>query len=375
VPPRPPDFEDYPSAVAAYLSKAGSAAAERCLAGLLEAWTMPEPDAPLAAEERCRAGNTDADADDELAVLFTATPEDPGLFGLLSNVAVFDLDGDAYRVVYQSWTADQFPEVFPHSIAAAGDVNADGNGELVYTRSTCGAHTCTLSVFVITGDGAGYRHLTPFTDDPAAPSGIAMETAELTLEDRDGDGAQEIVLHGGIIGSAGAGPQRTRTEVYAWNGEVYALTELTYDTSDLRYFAVLDADAAFGERDYERAAQLYEEALGDGLAEVEGFGSRDELLAYAEFRLGLSRLVLDDFTGASQAIEVAIARYPATMTADAAIAFRNAMNLSEAGYAGDLAAGCAAATGALENDAARFEEAWSYGYANPQLTPAAVCPF
>ena len=385
VPPRPAAFADYPDAVATYLSDAGDAAVATCLAGLLDVWAMPDgreplPGDPPPAGERCLAGNVDQDPEDEIAVRFTAEPDDPAYAGLLSNVAVFDQADGAYRVAYQTWTADELPEgahasPFPHTVASAGDINADGNGELVYTTSTCGAHTCSLTVFVLTGTPDAYRHLTPESPDPANPYGIAMETADLSVEDRDGDGAQEIVLHGGTINSVGAGPQRTRTEVYAWDGAVYALTELLYDPSDLRLFRVLDADEAFAAARYDEAATLYNEAIVDTtLADAENFGSRDELLAYAHFRLGLSHLQLGDTAGASQAVETAISRFPTTLIAGAAVAFRDAIDLSQV-RAGELSAGCVAAAASLASATTRFEEAWYYGYSNPQLTPTDVCPF
>lgn len=379
VPARPAAFADYPQAVADYLSATGGPKpGVPCLAELLDSWALPASEnTPIATKDRCRTGNTDADSDDEVVVLFTAQPADDGPFGLVSNVVVFDRTQDGYRVAFQSSFPDQFPEQLPQSIVAAEDVNANGNGELVYTSSICGAHTCTLNVFVITGDTNGYRDLTPPVHDGVErTSGIAMPTADVALEDRDGDGAQEIVLHGGTIGSVGAGVQRTRTEVYAWNGSAYALTDTAFDESTLRYFTVVDGDTAFAAGDYENGVRKYREALErDDLEDVEYFGSREELLAYATFRLGLSYLLLDDTAQASQHIEATIATYPASQIGRAAVEFRNAINLTGAGDSGDLGAGCAAATASLNSAPDRFQTAWNYGYANPTIEPADVCPF
>lgn len=379
VPARPAAFEDYPRAVADYLSATGGPArGVPCLAELLDSWALPAPEhTPIATRDRCRTGNMDADSDDEVVVLFTAEPDDPGVSGLLSNVVVFDRTGGGYRVAYQSFVPEQFPQLTPQAIVAAEDINDDGAGELVYTSTWCGAHTCTLSVFALTGDGEQYAALTsPVEDRHAEIGSIAMETADVTLEDRDGDGEQEIVLHGGVIQSVGAGPQRTRTDIYAWNGSTYALTDTAFDESTLRYFKVVDADTAFAAGDYEEAVRGYREALErDNLEDVEYFGSREELLAYTTFRLGLSYLLLGDTAQASQHIEATIATYPASQIGRATVEFRNAIDLTQVGHNGGLAGGCAAATASLNGDPDRFQTAWNYGYANKGLGPADVCPF
>lgn len=369
VPERPASYDEYWNVVAQYLSDAGdSVLTSPCLGELLKAWEMPQPDPPLEPEQVCLVGNTDADADDEVAVLFTAEPaEEEGLFGLLSNVVVFDKTPDGYDIAFQSRRPDEFPEVFPKAIVAAEDITGDGTGDLVYSESTCGAHTCTLHVRVFTGSGGPeYELLTP-------GDGLIMETADLTLEDRDGDGAQEIVLHGGTIGSVGAGPQRTRTDVYSWNGASYALTETVNDPSDLLYFAVRDADALFDAGEYLDAAAAYRAAIEDASLQESGYheNERAELGAYAQLRRALALLAGGGSSSeALGALAQARLDYAGTLNIGLIAAFQGAYDVSD-----NLQAGCVALREHIDANAAAFEEAWYYGYSNPEWDATQVCPF
>ena len=373
VPARPDAFADYLEVIAAYLSEAGEEAlGPPCLEELIEEWVMTEPDIPLAPEERCVMGNTDTDDEDEIVVLLTAE----GSFGLLSEVVVFDRGTKGYDVTYQWRGLDGVHQPFVSEIVSVGDITGDGAGELVHATNWCGASTCTLNVFVVAGRSGMHKRLDTSADVPEFPSDIAMATAEVRVEDTDGDGTMEIVLHGGIIQSAAAGPQRMRTEVYGWNGQQFSFTSIENDPPTRRYFKVRDADDAFSQGDYDQAAGLYQEAIdGTGLKEVTWVGSREELTAYSTFRLGLSYLKLGDTKAGAQQISAAIANYPVSLHGKAAMAFRNAISLNQGGYSGQLSAGCNAVSDFANQNLDRFREVWDYGWANPDFDPDALCPF
>ena len=378
VPARPDAFADYAEAIAAYLSEAGEEAlGPPCLAALLDAWQMPPGDELLhphgvSGGERCVMGNTDTDAEDEIVVVLTAEES----LGLLSDVTVFDRGTKGYDVTFQWRGLDGVHQPFISEIVSVGDITGDGAGELVYATNWCGASTCTLNVFVVAGRSGKYERLDTSADVPELPSDIAMATAEVRVEDTDGDGTMEIVLHGGIIQSAAAGPQRMRTEVYGWNGQLFSLTSSENDPSPLRYFKVRDADEAFSQGDYEQAAGLYQEAIdGTGLEEVTWLGSREELTAYSTFRLGLSYLKFGDTKAAAQQVNAAIANYPVSLHGKVAMAFRNAISLNQGGYSGQLSAGCDAVSDFASQNLDRFREVWDYGWANPDFEADALCPF
>jgi hypothetical protein len=365
VPGRPNAFADYPGVVGIYLTVAGSGVlGTPCLSDLIAEWEMAEPDGvPLTPEERCLLGNTDEDPEDEVVVLFTALSE--GGFGLLSNVVVFDETPDGFVAVFTPFGPDQIGDVFPHAIIAAQDVTGDGNGELVYTDTMCGAHTCTLRVNIFGGSEFAYERLPP-------DEGLSMETAELFLEE-DAEGETLIVLQGGTISSVGAGPQRERTEVYSWDGASFVLQSTTFGESDMLYFHILDADAVFDQSNFAVAAQRYRTAIADESLVETGFyeNERAELEAYATFRIALSQFIVGELeAGAIAMLDQGVVDYAGTVNVGLIESFR-------AGYdaTGNYPGGCLAVNEHLDANFDAFQVVWEYGYANPPFEPERFCPF
>ncbi len=245
----------------------------------------------------------------------------------------------------------------------AGDVNADGNGELVYQVPSCGAHTCFKRVHAVRGTAAGYVDLTP-------PSGISMEYPDLKFEDVDGDGKKEIVLYGGEIGSAGAGPQRKRTEVWAWDGAAYALRSKTFDKPAYLYHAIIDADALFAASKYAEAAAAYVAAVDDRQWQIWRPDKRNELEAYALFRAGLAELAGDGDRDKANALLARANAYAGTLNHQLAGSF-------EAAFAakGSISLGCAAVRDDIAANLAEYTAFWDFGYGNPPFNAGAVCPF
>lgn len=124
------------------------------------------------------------------------------------------------------------------SILAADDVNLDGQPDLIWVDTTCGASTCFDAVLVRSWDGSAWIDWTERT--------IVMAYAEVKLDEASDNGqGREIVLRGGQYGSIGAGPQRERTEVWgSVDGAPYTLLERVYAPSNCLYFKVLDANEA-----------------------------------------------------------------------------------------------------------------------------------
>ena len=91
---------------------------------------------------------------------------------------------------------------------------------------------------------AGYVSIAP-------PDGITMPFAHAKFQPGAGD-TQELLLSGGAQGSVGAGPQRTRTETWAWNGAAYALKSTQLDEATYLYHAVKDADTLLRRRQVRR---------------------------------------------------------------------------------------------------------------------------
>jgi len=326
----------------------------------------------------CVAADTDGDGEDEYVVrLFLV---DPPVYPF-GTVAVFDSDAEYQRVfrlrdLFQGKTVDgslMFPP--EPAIFGASDFNGDGNVEIAVTSHRCGAHTCSVGVWIVGYEDGRYVSLvTPPEEWPQGVIGLYEAENQITFRGANGDGQNELVLRQGGIRSAGAGPQREATMTLRWDGGRYALASTVYDPSDLRYFAVRDADDLFARGEYAAAAKLYIEAVNGSGQDVEHFGDATELRVYAQFRVGLAYVRLGWFREGSEAIDLAIGMSPTALHGMAASRFAGASGLRPDGMDG-VSEGCVAVAQFARENLETFERAWEYGYGNPKTTPEAVCPF
>lgn len=331
------------------------------------------------ANKVCVEIDFDADGDVEYGVLIVAPREPPqpvvGDFVIFDEGANF---GPVYRLssIHADILATDRTWVFEPDLWDARDFNGDGFAEAVLTGRQCGAHTCSVEILL-----GGFREGTygPLVrSHENAPGGfISVQEAanQFRFADVNGDGAADFEVRQGIVNSAGAGPQREATRTFLWDGKRYTFSGIAWDPSNLRYFKVRDADDAFTAGNYEAAISLYAQAIsGQGLQDVLGFGSKEELMAYSQFRVGLADLKLGGVDAAALAIQAATASYPVSLHGHAAGKFRNASGLNRVN-AGDLSAGCDAMVAMFEANLDRFREVWYYGYGNPEVTPELICPF
>jgi hypothetical protein len=374
IPSKPAAFEDYTDTIAAYLSAAGdSALGESCLKGLFDAWQLPSPGGDTWF---CLASDADGDSDKEVAVVLgddSGATTDP----MAWQIVVFDKQDGAYQVAFESplERTDPYTPGRPALLALA-DINNDGNTELVYTDTQCGAHTCTTTAHILSSSPTGYVSI--------SGEGFSMPTADVSLGDTDGDGVMELIMHGGVIGSVGAGPQRARTEIYAWPGNAYSLAEPAYglketilDPTDILYLRVTEADALFNTGLYDQALAVYQQALNDPTlktwkdpAEMVA-PERPELDAYILFRMGLSSFGMSGPNAQGTAyIQQAAADYAGNLHGDLANAFLTSFLAKN-----DVSLACAAAQGFIASNLNLFQAFWDYGYGNPSFDAAAVCPF
>lgn len=303
----------------------------------------------------------DLDGDGQLEWIVVFGQSAQGAITVPGDLIVIDqLDGD-YVLLFQDsvWYGDLQENV---ALLSTGDINADGLAELAYTTMTCGAHTCFSTVYLFAWDGTAFASL--IKDD------ILMPYAEIALENLDGDPAQELTLHGGMIGSVGAGPQRSRTEIYDWNGSIYTLKETVYDPSDFLYFKVLDANTALRAGDYTRGIALYNEVISDGdLRTWKGPAEREDLVAFARYRLALIYLLVKDEANAEAMAQALQAEQPYHIYNQV-----TQVLLDYYYKEGSVLAACQAIT----EFAAEFPETTEvlngFGYANPAFTPEEVCP-
>lgn len=165
-------------------------------------------------------------------------------------------------------------------LLAVRDVTGDGRPDIVWASLDRGAHTAYAHFFVATWEPGRLTVL---------PDHLYMTFPAISFD------GQEILLHGGGIGSAGAGMlQRAYTDRYRWQNSRFHLVDRRYDPSNFAYHRLIDGITA---ETYNRPADAVT-AYRDALAPPAGRlleqsvlpQWRDRFLqavaAYARFRLG-----------------------------------------------------------------------------------------
>jgi len=326
------------------------------------------------SDDDWRAADLDGDLQDEwLLVLYD--PSLPGVpFGAAGDLWIVNGDGVAFR--YYAAPSSDIYEFLAPTIIAVADLTGDGLPELVADAPFCGAHTCTGNYRVIGQTAAGLADLVrrePAADgDPA--NTIAMTYPEIEVVDRDGDGAAEIVVRGGTIGSAGAGAVRPRTEVWRWDGAAVTLAETTLDPATYRHHVLYEANDLMAAGDLDGALALYEAAINDPALRNDGFAHAPEqvyadISRLAAFRLILIDLLQDNAERAAGRLAWLQANHPdaAATSAAATLIAGWAGADGQAALCDSIEAGLAA----LENPTGTLSD---MGYGNPALTAADFCP-
>jgi LysM repeat protein/tetratricopeptide (TPR) repeat protein len=257
------------------------------------------------------------------------------------------------------------------NLLETGDLNADGRPDVAYVATDCGAHSCDFSVGIVSWDGSAYRY---WVDDLPR-----MFNAEVQLEEASAKGSgKELVMHGGVIQSAGAGPQRAWIEVWeSPAGAPYTRTLKIYDASECLYHAILEANAAFLQgraAGFATAIALYRLAIDNPLLQACGAEEPEtevnDLRAFARFRLALTYTYAGEPASATAVVEEAEEAQPEHPYIKAARAFLNAYQA-----ANDVAAACAEVDKAVSANPSPFLLLGrAFGYANPPFGEKDVCP-
>ncbi len=349
-PSRPDRFERYGPTIVTYLNDTGGD--QDALRAMLRDWG-----ALRHATDLLRIDVDDDGAGELLMVIVDPSPE----YGInpAGDVLVVGLQKKRFEVLY---SAAGGSVLLDPALIEVDDLNGDGHTEIAYSSTSCGAHTCFTTVYIVSSGTGTYRDLTA--------GGIEMSYVEPYFADWDDDGVLELIMHGGIIASVGAGPQRQRTEVYEWDGATYVLLETLPDYSQYLYFRVLDANQALLDGEYERAAALYREAVDNPRLQTWMEPSeRDDLAAFSRYRLCLTYLMMDEVTMAEAANEELQSAQPEHIYARVVAVLWSTYSSDR-----DLRAACQAVADfarLFPETAAVLDE---YGYSNPAFTAEEVCP-
>ncbi len=303
------------------------------------------------------------DGQDDLVVVYE-NPSDEQIF-VEGDLAIFNSGPDGYTLAYRARAAGEV------RLLATEDINADEQPDVAWVDTTCGASTCFDTINVRSWDGSAWADWTEGT--------ITMAYAEIALAERLESGqGEELVLEGGIYGSVGAGPQRSRTEIWASvAGTPYALVEKSYSASECLYHTVLDANRAFldaPENGFEAAQALYTRAATDD-ALIKCWVRNDELAelrSFSRFRLALIAGYQADADTAAAEIATLAEEFPDSVYDEVSQVWLEAYTADA--DAADAAAACAAVTAFAGENSAPWEILADYGYTNPSFEAADVCP-
>jgi hypothetical protein len=233
------------------------------------------------------------------------------------------------------------------------DVTGDGHPDIIWASPDHGAHTSYAYFFVTQWEP---RKVTTL------PGTIYMSFPEATFD------GQDLLLHGGTIGSAGAGTlQRAYTDRYRYRDGQMTRVDRQYDSSDFSYHRLQDGLVAeqYGRTD--DALPAYRGALntpeGKDMESVppewqERF--RQAVPAFARFRLGLLLFRTNKPGEAERVLKETTGPYA---------------GLSEAlRKAGGPEPGCQAAANWAEANPEFLEALNSpWGYANPKWKANSLC--
>jgi LysM repeat protein len=311
-------------------------------------------------EENTRSGDWNGDGSPDWALVLRVDSEEavPAESELLVVMSV----GEQAELSYQARPAGQV------TILAASDINLDQQPDLLWVDTTCGANSCFDTVLVRSWDGEKWVDW--------SQSSMVMAYAEVKLDESSAVGqGREIVLQGGEYGGSSAGPQRARTELWgSLDGAPYSLLETVYAASDCLYFKVLDANAALlqsSEAGLELARELYSQAVVSRT--LRPCGQRDnelvELRSFSLFRLALVHAYSGDADQAAATVDQLKEAFADSLYLGLAEAWWSAFSAS-----GAAESACAAATAYAEANPLTFEALSDYGYANPSVTAADLCP-
>jgi hypothetical protein len=255
------------------------------------------------------------------------------------------------------------------------DMTGDGRLDALIASTACGAHTCYQHYLVLSahhGTLANVMNPGSAEDELAWGEGTSLSYSTYQLS---AETPPSLTLHGGLVGSAGAGIHRGYTELWRWDGATVGYHEFTWDESNYRFHRLYDANQAWTDGDMTLAAVLYEEIISDsGLEDTEWWSGsveevRDAALQFAAFRLARLSLRQGDVASATawQAwLQESYAGRPLQQAADLLLA-RTAVGDS-------LTTACTAVTNFLLTLEDPLGPLHDMGYANPALQAEDACP-
>ena len=358
----PPDrFDGYPPAISAYLSQGGTPA--NLLAILRNAKAIDDQGGGVFSIDLSGDGEPEIIASivDPFSADQSTAPS-----GML---LIYGCEKRQVTLWYAK-TAPR-PNPPPRIVQTGNFIAAPRGNQIAVQTASCGASTCFERLEVLGWDG---QALVSLLAEP-----LELPAGQYQLVQADADAPIEIEAQKGVIGSIGAGPQRTEKQLWDWNGAQYIEVKSAPSPVEYRIHAIYEADDAFNACDYQTAIDWYgraitDEALKDWLTES-GYAKahdRDTLKAYARFRLLLIGLLRGDANAADQ-LAALTAEYPegspVHQTQQMAQLLRDKYQATQS-----WAETCAAVNNFANQEYQIIDDLGLFGYANRMYTSDDMCP-
>jgi hypothetical protein len=259
----------------------------------------------------------------------------------------------------------------PPSVIHAGDMNLDHRDDVLVIQEHCGAHTCSQRVQFLTRSGDAVENRFIGTPEELPFPIVQVERPAV-------DGRFEISVTGRGYGSAGAGPYRERTQIYAWSQDeqAYLLSSDSLAAPVFRIHMLHDADSALLSGDYAAALAGYGRVIDDDVLNewTGGEAERRALEAFAFYRIILTQLALDDASRAKAGFEIMRGAYEMSASSAAYVSLSAEM-LEAFMRTNDLSESCRHIEGYVMDHEQALVTPLYFGYGNPTYTAADICPF
>jgi hypothetical protein len=358
----PPDqFDGYPQAIRAYLTQGGTTA--NLLSILRNASSINDQWGGVFSIDLSGDGEPET-----VVSIFDPFSADQatGPSGMLL------IYGCANRQVTQWYSSIAArPNPLPRIVQTGNFIAAPRGNQLAVQTESCGASTCFSRFDVLGWNG---RAMVSLLAEP-----LELPSAQYQLVQSDGDTPIEIEAQKGVIGSIGAGPQRTEKQLWDWNGAQYVPVKSDLSPIEYRIHAIYEADDAFLAKDFQKAIDWYsrvltDDTLKDWLTET-GYvkaHDRDTLRSYARFRLLLIGLLRGDANASDQLAALTVeypAGSPVNQTTQMAQLLWDKYQATQ-----NWAETCAAVNMFANEEYQIVDDLGLFGYANRLYTSDDMCP-
>jgi len=350
-------FESFPSQIQAYLNQGG---------GLEDLGQLMEAD-QLDPHEGLPYSRQDFTGDGLEDIVISILKGDGAQIAPAGSLLLFVCQDDQYQLAYTSPPSTELAAPF---IRAAQDLTGDNIPELLTTRESCGAHTCSFEVNVLSWQDDALRSIFPdVTTDIPLPF--------VDLEGPQDNGSYNIVVTGSGIASAGAGPYRRFSKVWTYDPGTgqYQYSHSYLHESNYRIHLVHDADQAVLGGNLETALDLYEQVIDDDSLDDWAVGEEGArtLAAYATYRRVLTFLQLDQIEAARAELTLLESSFlPDTSGYGYVALAQTVWNQYQSN--GNLAAACLAAQDYAQTHSQTILDPLYYGYANQTYVAGDICP-